>query len=196
MKIANSIISLLSLHPSGASSLRGPKEKIDQLKEEERIIDEKRRLNADAVIFNTYDDGFAQAANGYTDSPKIGTACSTSSYVSFIADPDGDYINVATTKWHSGGPRLECYDKGSHTNWQCAAKCPQWRPNMMNWEYLTFEARVTNRGSLDAACKPTLGLKKGWPSYSSNVLTLEEGYVDGGLLSETEWRRVVIPISE
>ena len=66
----------------------------------------------------------------------------------------------------------------------------------MDWGYLTFEARIENSGSLDPLCKPTLGLKKGWPSYSSNVLTLEGAYVDGGALNSADWRTVVIPTSK
>lgn len=105
-------------------------------------------------------------------------------------------MNVATTKWHSGGYRMECFDKGSHTNWNCAAECSLVRPNFRNWDYLTFEARAS--GTFDDGCKPTISLLKGWPAYSSNVIALEGEYVDGGALDGTdgEWRTVVIPTGE
>jgi len=66
-------------------------------------------------------------------------------------------------------------------------------PDFMEWNFLTFEAKVS--GMFDSICKPTISLKKRWPSYSSNVLALEGEYVDGGSLSDTVWTRVVIPIA-
>ena len=152
----------------------------------------ERKLNEDTFIFNTVSDGYAK---GIGD--KVGKSCSTDDrWVSFVVNDDGnDYIDIATTKWHSGGYRMDCVDKGAHTGWQCAATCsPYPNPNFMEWGYLTFEARVT--GTFDSICKPTIGVTKRWPSYSSNVLALEGEYVDGGSLQGTEWKRVVIPMGK
>lgn len=115
---------------------------------------------------------------------------------SFEANTEQDYMNIVTTKWHSGGYRMDCVDKGSHTGWQCAAMCPYpiFNPNFMEWGYLTFEARVLNKDGLDdGMCKPRVKVTKRWPSYSSNNIVLEGEYVDGGKMVETEWKRVVIP---
>ena len=114
---------------------------------------------------------------------------------SFEANAEQDYMNIVTTKWHSGGYRMDCVDKGSHTGWQCAAMCPYpiFNPNFMEWGYLTFEAKVLNMDGLDGMCKPRVKVTKRWPSYSSNNIVLEGEYVDGGKIVENEWKRVVIP---
>jgi len=160
-----------------------------------RRLRNTRRLREDTFIFDTVADGTAQATTANT-SDKVGTSCSTDDRrVKFMDDDDQDYMDITTTKWHSGGYRMDCVDKGSHTGWQCWATCsPFPNPNFMEWNFLTFEAKVS--GTFDSICKPTIGLKKRWPSYSSNVLALEGEYVDGGSLSETEWTRVVIPIGD
>ena len=90
---------------------------------------------------------------------------------SYIADADGDYIDIKTDKWSSGGYRMDCMDKGSHTAWQCWASCsPFPNPNFMDWGYLTFEVRVS--GVFDDVCKPSISITKRWPSYGSNVIVL------------------------
>jgi hypothetical protein len=86
-------------------------------------------------------------------------------------------------------------DKGSHTGYQCWASCsPFPNPNFMDWGYLTFEVRVS--GVFDDVCKPSISITKRWPSYGSNVIVLEGDYVDGGSTSDTEWKRVVIPMAD
>ena len=95
------------------------------------------------------------------------------SLFSYVADADGDYIDIKTDKWSSGGYRMDCMDKGSHTAWQCWASCsPFPNPNFMDWGYLTFEVRVS--GVFDDVCKPSISITKRWPSYGSNVIVLGE----------------------
>lgn len=95
----------------------------------------------------------------------------TGSFFSYIADADGDYIDIKTDKWSSGGYRMDCMDKGSHTGWQCWASCsPFPNPNFMDWGYLTFEVRVS--GVFDDVCKPSISITKRWPMYGSKVVTL------------------------
>ncbi len=99
------------------------------------------------------------------------TSSSYDSSLSYIADAGGDYIDVKTDKWSSGGYRMDCMDKGSHTGWQCWASCsPFANPNFMDWGYLTFEVRVS--GVFDDVCKPSISITKRWPSYGSNVVAL------------------------
>ncbi len=87
-----------------------------------------------------------------------------------------------------------CYCASSH-NFVSAVFHTQFpNPNFREWNFLIFEAKVS--GTFDSICKPTIGLKKRWPSYSSNVLALEGEYVDGGSLSDTVWSRVVIPMAD
>ena len=64
----------------------------------------------------------------------------------------------------------------------------------MDWDYLTFEVKVVNKASLPAECIPRVKITKRWPSYSSNSIPLAGTYVDGGVLTDSEFRRVVIPI--
>ena len=89
---------------------------------------------------------------------------------------------------------MDCIEKGSHTDWQCWSTCsPFPNPNFMDWTHLTFEAKVG--GTFDEGCQPSISLLKRRPMHSSNRLELTGGsYVDGGNLSDTEWKRVVIPI--
>lgn len=90
---------------------------------------------------------------------------------------------------------MDCKDKGSHTGWQCWATCsPFPNPNFMDWEYLTFEVKVVNKASLSADCIPSISLTKRWPMYAANTIQMTGTYVDGGVLSDSEFRRVVIPI--
>mmetsp|Transcript_7476 Transcript_7476/g.9966 ORF Transcript_7476/g.9966 Transcript_7476/m.9966 type:complete len:843 (-) Transcript_7476:975-3503(-) len=154
-----------------------------------------RDLQEDAIIFQNYDDGFAKGDQG----DKVGTPCFTDGrWVSFVENSgsaEPDYMNIATTKWHSGGYRMACMDRGSHTNWQCWAACqPTPYPNFLEWGYLIFEAKVS--GVFDSICQPSIGLTKKYPQYQSNVITLNGAYVDGGSLSDTEWKTVVIPTSD
>ena len=94
-------------------------------------------------------------------------------HFSYITDASGDYIDIKTDKWSSGGYRMDCMDKGSHTGWQCWASCsPFANPNFMDWGYLTFEVRVS--GVFDDVCKPSISITKRWPSYGSNVVALGE----------------------
>mmetsp|Transcript_27096 Transcript_27096/g.44737 ORF Transcript_27096/g.44737 Transcript_27096/m.44737 type:complete len:728 (+) Transcript_27096:7-2190(+) len=150
-----------------------------------------RHLNPveeDVFIFQAYDDGFVTGSGD-----KVGTACSTNTnYVSFIQDAvEGDYINIVTNKWHSGGYRMDCAAKNS--NYQCIATCsPFPNPNFRDWHYLTFEVKLPREGD----CAPSVSLLKRWPMYSSNVITLEGDYVDGGALSQETWTRVVIPTED
>ena len=91
------------------------------------------------------------------------------SLFSYVTDADGDYIDIKTDKWSSGGYRMDCMDKGSHTAWQCWASCsPFPNPNFMDWGYLTFEVRVS--GVFDDVCKPSISITKRWPHASSNVV--------------------------
>jgi len=189
-----------------------------------RRLGKTRRLREDTFIFDTVADGAAQATTA-NNSNKVGTSCSTDDrWVKFIND-DQDYIDIATTKWHSGGYRMDCVDKGSHTGWQCWATCSpvrcyfvsfslfsSWRycacshilvpfvfhkfPNPNFMEWNYFTFEAKVRGTFDSICKPTIVLLKRWPSYSSNVLALEGKYVDGGSLSDTKWSRVVIPMAD
>ena len=88
-----------------------------------RLGDDTRRLNEDTFIFETVTHGSAQATTANI-SAKVGKSCSTDDrWVHFVDDEQGDYIDIATTKWHSGGYRMDCVDKGSHTGWQCWASC-------------------------------------------------------------------------
>lgn len=64
----------------------------------------------------------------------------------------------------------------------------------MDWQYLTFEVKVVNIENLSADCVPRIKITKRWPSYSSNSIPLTGAYVDGGVLKDSEFRRVVIPI--
>jgi len=188
MKFTTFIISLtLALLPGSSSS--------QSLRRNNKVVVE-RQLNEDTFIFNQLSDGYAQGTGD-----KVGTSCSTSDrYASFTdGGNDPDYINIVTSKWHSGGYRMDCKDKGAHTGWQCAATCsPFPNPNFMDWQYLTFEARVLNIDALDQAggCKPTIGITKRWPSYHSNVIAMEGDCVDSGSLHNSEWRKVVIPMSD
>jgi hypothetical protein len=88
-----------------------------------RRLRNTRRLREDTFIFDTVADGTAQATTANT-SDKVGTSCSTDDRrVKFMDDDDQDYMDITTTKWHSGGYRMDCVDKGSHTGWQCWATC-------------------------------------------------------------------------
>ena len=108
----------------------------------------------------------------------------TSFIISYISDADGDYIDIKTDKWSSGGYRMDCQDKGSHTGWQCWASCsPFPNPNFLEWGYLTFEVKVS--GTFDDLCKPSVSITKRWPQYGSNIVTLEGDYIDGGSTSES-----------
>lgn len=146
----------------------------------------------DTFIFQTQADGFATGQGN-----EVGADCSTDTRrVTFVdGDGSGDYMDIVTTKWHSGGYRMDCKDRGSHTGWQCWATCsPFPNPNFMDWDYLTFEVKVANKASLPAECIPRVKITKRWPSYSSNSIPLAGTYVDGGVLTDSEFRRVVIPI--
>mmetsp|Transcript_15018 Transcript_15018/g.23252 ORF Transcript_15018/g.23252 Transcript_15018/m.23252 type:complete len:834 (+) Transcript_15018:90-2591(+) len=155
---------------------------------------QQRSLDADTYIYQTVNDGYAQLTTS-NQSEKEGTPCTAGRTVNYIADAGGDYIDINTDKWSSGGYRMDCMDKGSHTGWQCWASCsPFANPNFMDWGYLTFEVRVS--GVFDDVCKPSISVTKRWPSYGSNVVALEGDYIDGGSTSDTDWRRVVIPIAE
>ena len=169
-----------------------------QQQEEEEDEQQQRRLTPaamDTYIFRDVADGYA---TGQGD--RVGTSCSTDDRrVSFVSDGGGglDYMDIRTSKWHSGGYRMNCVDKGAHTGWSCWASCsPYPNPNLgADWSHLTFEAKVVNADALDAGCGPTVGLKKRWPPHSSHNIPLNAGtYVDGGVLDSAEYRRVVIPI--
>mmetsp|Transcript_9119 Transcript_9119/g.12669 ORF Transcript_9119/g.12669 Transcript_9119/m.12669 type:complete len:1055 (-) Transcript_9119:126-3290(-) len=147
----------------------------------------------DAVIFETIGDAYAQGQG-----EKVGTPCSTGGTVSFVdntGNAEADYMTITTTKWHSGGYRMSCLDKGAHTGWACWAACqPAPYPNFSGWSYLTFEAKAW--GTFDANCQPTIAIVKKWPAYPSNVIALKGSYVDGGSLNEMDWKTVVIPTDD
>lgn len=172
-------------NPTQRNKLRGGLE--EELRHRQQ---QERQLDADTYIFETVADG---AAQGQGD--KVGTSCSTDGrWMSFVDDAV-DYMDIATTKWHSPGYRMDCKDKGSHTNWQCWATCsPFPNPNFLDWTYLTMEVKLVNAANLATGCGPNIKITKRWPSYSSNVLSLSGDYVDGGALADSEFRRVVIPM--
>merc|ERR1712238_86873 len=86
----------------------------------------------------------------------------------------GDY-------WISGSFRFGCKHKDSNH------KCDQ--------SYLTFLAKL--EGDFTGNCKPNMSLSGGgWPRKGSNVITMEDSYVDAGHLSTNEWRRVLIPLDD
>ena len=65
-------------------------------------------------------------------------------------------------------------------------------PNWSDTAYLTFLAKVEG---IAASCRPSLSLSGGgWPRKGSNVIILEDSYVDRGHLTTNEWRRVLIPM--
>ncbi len=172
-----------------AQSLRG--EAIYSVEEEQ-----PRELapESDTYIFQTQADGYA---TGQGD--KVGADCSTDTRrVTFVdGGDDGDYMDIVTTKWHSGGYRMDCKDKGSHTGWQCWATCsPFPNPNFMDWNYLTFEVKIVNKASLPADCVPSVKVTKRWPAYPSNNIPLSGSYIDGGVVTDSEFRQVVIPIGK
>eukprot|EP00547_Thalassionema_nitzschioides_P004442 CAMPEP_0194200928 /NCGR_PEP_ID=MMETSP0156-20130528/1349_1 /TAXON_ID=33649 /ORGANISM="Thalassionema nitzschioides, Strain L26-B" /LENGTH=1013 /DNA_ID=CAMNT_0038926003 /DNA_START=80 /DNA_END=3118 /DNA_ORIENTATION=+ len=163
----------------------------------ETVRSSGRKLAADAFIFSQHADGFAKLTNGFTQSDKEGFQCSTSeAYVSFVAGvgEETGYMQISTNKWHSGGYRIDCMDKGAHTGYKCAATCsPFPNPNFKDWTYLTFEARVS--GSFDPLlCKPSIKLLRRWPMDSSQTLELVGDLVEGGSLIGNDWKIVVIPV--
>jgi len=181
------LLGLIALAPSvwAAQSLRG-----------ERQLSPNIFGAPDAYIFQNVDDG---SAIGQGD--KVGVDCSTDTRrVTFVdgGDNGNDYMDIVTTKWHSGGYRLDCKDRGGHTGWQCWATCSNLvNPNFMEWTHLTFEAKVVNAANLPDGCEPTLSITKRWPAYHSNTISLSgSNYVDGGRLVDSEFRRVVIPMGK
>lgn len=143
-----------------------------------------RQLNADAYIFKeSSSDGYAQGTGS-----KAGNACNTHAIVTFVDDGDQDYMNVATTKWRSGGYRMGCLEKDS--NWNCIAEC-NFHPNFRDWTYITFEVRASRMTDI---CRPAISLGKKWPMYASQNVELSGSIVDGGgSLNELQWKRVVLP---
>lgn len=70
MKFAAALLLALAWSGAAAQGIRGS--------ERGSRVEDRRRLNDDAYIFQSADDGYAQAVDGYT-SAKVGTPCSTSS---------------------------------------------------------------------------------------------------------------------
>jgi len=94
MKITTLIISLtLALLPGSSSSqsLR---------RNNNKVAERQLNDNEDTYIFNQLSDGYAQGSGD-----KVGVSCSASdTYASFTdGGNDPDYINIVTSKWHSGG---------------------------------------------------------------------------------------------
>lgn len=107
-----------------------------------------------------------------------------------------DFFSVTPDKWVSGGLKLGCIRKDS--SWNCDRSCYPFTGHHPDWtdtRYLTMWARV--EGDLTESCRPAIHLTGGgWPRHSSNVIVLEDSYVDAGYLTADEWSRVVIPLED
>jgi hypothetical protein len=70
------------------------------------------------------------------------------------------------------------------------------RPNLGEFEALTFQARVTGALLDGGSCKPRLQMKGGpYPRHLSNEVVLEGIYVENEELDVLDWKNVVIPKS-
>ena len=104
------------------------------------------------------------------------------SKVSPVEEGGVEFLRVTPNKWKDGRLILDCM-MGN-------------RPNLGDFEALTFQTRVTGPLLDDGSCQPRLQMRGGpHPRPLSNIVVLEGIYVDNGELDGLDWRTVVIPMS-
>jgi hypothetical protein len=110
---------------------------------------------------------------------------------------DHSYFSVRPDNWVAGGLRFGCV--ANDANYNCIQSCYPFDGNNPEWSdkgYLTFQAKYDDTLS-PLGCKPKIHLTGGgWPRQSSQVIILQEEYVDAGYLVSDEWRQVVIPMED